>query len=190
MAKSPIEGMLRDAIRDGAARSRILLFDYTSAKRVVLADDLDFSSSLLRQVSAVDAVAAEDAEVAVIDDPVSEWSLYSNCKIASYRADLLLMTNQWALVVECDGHDYHNITKQQAAYDRSRDRDLLALGINTIRFTGSEIHHSADRCAGDVYRVGHALDQRSGREVTEWRRGYQAGYEHGRNPKPITREDI
>lgn len=86
------------------------------------------------------------------------WVLL-NCQIPvfTYRADILLTIraasgNEY-LIVECDGHDWHERTKQQAAYDRSRDRELLAEGIYTIRFTGSEIHHSANRCAQDVWRT-------------------------------------
>jgi hypothetical protein len=62
--------------------------------------------------------------------------------ISSYVADFVLTANTGGrLVIECDGHDFHDRTKQQAAYDRARDRELLAMGILTIRFTGSEIHH-------------------------------------------------
>ncbi len=75
-------------------------------------------------------------------------------QISSYRADFTLTANGGArLVVECDGHDFHDRTKQQAAYDRARDRELLAMGIQTMRFTGSEIHHSPERCAAEVWKV-------------------------------------
>lgn len=43
------------------------------------------------------------------------------------------------VVVECDGHDYHERTKEQAARDRSRDRALTGLGWRVLRFTGREI---------------------------------------------------
>lgn len=77
---------------------------------------------------------------------------------ASYRIDLLVRLVgprtdggrhvESVLAVECDGHDYHERTKQQAAYDRSRDRELLIkLGLVTVRFTGSEIYSDANRCA-------------------------------------------
>lgn len=54
------------------------------------------------------------------------------------------------IAVECDGHDYHERTKQQAAKDRSRDRALQALGLKVFRFTGSEIYADARGCAVEV----------------------------------------
>lgn len=54
------------------------------------------------------------------------------------------------IVVECDGHEYHERTKQQAARDRSRDRSMTALGWKVMRFTGSEIYKDADACADEI----------------------------------------
>lgn len=78
---------------------------------------------------------------------------------ATYRVDLLIRLWQGSaktgaqavLAVECDGHNSHERTKQQAAYDRARDRELLIhRGLITVRFTGSEIHHAAERCAKEA----------------------------------------
>lgn len=54
------------------------------------------------------------------------------------------------LVVECDGHDYHERTKEQAARDRSRDRALTAAGYDVFRFTGSELWRDPWACADQV----------------------------------------
>lgn len=54
-------------------------------------------------------------------------------------------------VVECDGHEFHERTKEQAARDRSRDRQLQANGIPILRFTGSEIYRDPVRCARETY---------------------------------------
>ena len=43
------------------------------------------------------------------------------------------------VVVECDGHGFHEKTKEQARRDKARDRDLHAMGCPVIRFTGSEL---------------------------------------------------
>lgn len=91
--------------------------------------------------------------------------------VLTYRIDLVMMPALLAryiatpiLAIECDGHDFHDRTKQQAAYDRARDRELLLRGITTIRFTGSEIHHSAERCAAAVIDVYSALVHRAARQ--------------------------
>lgn len=68
-----------------------------------------------------------------------------------YRADFLITVRGWfgmsdgwrevdRVVVEIDGHDFHERTKQQAAGDRSRDRALTSDGYTVVRFTGSEIY--------------------------------------------------
>lgn len=64
--------------------------------------------------------------------------------------------------VECDGHDFHERTKEQAARDKSRDRDLLRRGIATVRFTGSELHANAMRCAVEALRTAGLDDAEFG----------------------------
>lgn len=71
--------------------------------------------------------------------------------VRSYRADFGLIflahTGKYRLVVECDGHDFHEKTKEQAAHDKARDRAFLEEGWPVMRFTGSEIHKDPMRCA-------------------------------------------
>jgi very-short-patch-repair endonuclease len=54
------------------------------------------------------------------------------------------------LAVECDGHDFHERTKEQARRDRKRDRDLQALGYTVLRFTGSEIARDPRAVAKEI----------------------------------------
>ncbi len=91
--------------------------------------------------------------------------------VRTYRLDLILiparqplwpLRSPFGLAIECDGHDFHDRTKQQAAYDRARDRELLMHhSITTIRFTGSEIFHSAERCAQEALAVYIRLLERA-----------------------------
>ena len=60
------------------------------------------------------------------------------------------------LAVECDGHDFHERTKAQAARDRSRDRRLQDAGIAVYRFTGSEIYRDAFACARQIFAWAEA----------------------------------
>lgn len=60
-------------------------------------------------------------------------------------------TARWRrLVVECDGHDFHEKTKAQAARDKARDRDLVMAGYEVFRFTGSELWRDPWGCAEQV----------------------------------------
>lgn len=57
-------------------------------------------------------------------------------------------------VVECDGHEYHEKTREQAVRDKSRDRLLTKKGFRVFRLTGSEIWRVPIECA---YEIADAL---------------------------------
>lgn len=77
--------------------------------------------------------------------------------ILRYSADFLLSwvappladgERRWVgIVLECDGHDFHTQTKEQAAHDRSRDRAMQELGWDMFRFTGTELWKDPIVCA-------------------------------------------
>lgn len=56
-------------------------------------------------------------------------------------------------VIECDGHDFHEKTKEQVKKDKERERNLMENGYVVIRFTGSEIYDSPARCARQALRI-------------------------------------
>lgn len=57
------------------------------------------------------------------------------------------------IAIECDGHEFHERTKEQAAKDRSRDRKLIKMGYIVLRFTGSEINNDVKSCEREVYSI-------------------------------------
>lgn len=83
--------------------------------------------------------------------------LIAQAPIGSYRADFALDMNTLGascrVVVECDGHDFHERTKEQAKRDRSRDRAMQAAGLIVLRYTGAEIFADAIACADQVVTV-------------------------------------
>lgn len=81
--------------------------------------------------------------------------------VGKYRADFVVehafeyrgnREQRAVAAIECDGHDFHERTKQQAARDRKRDREFQRIGLPVLRFTGSEIWKDAARCAFEVIR--------------------------------------
>lgn len=74
-----------------------------------------------------------------------------------YRVDFLIsypfFGKDLLIVVECDGHQWHEKTKAQAKKDKSRDRALQSIGAKVFRFTGSEINGNPGTCAGEVLDV-------------------------------------
>lgn len=86
------------------------------------------------------------------------WVVKLTCQapILEYRADFLVEVVRdggtvGSIVVECDGHDFHERTKEQAQRDRQRDRKMTIAGYQVMRFTGSEIYRSAGKCAHDLW---------------------------------------
>lgn len=59
------------------------------------------------------------------------------------------------IAIECDGHNFHEKTKEQAAHDKARDRELQSGGIRVLRFTGSEIWKDALGCAESALEVAY-----------------------------------
>lgn len=75
--------------------------------------------------------------------------------VLNYRMDFLVAVRRsdnvpMFLDVECDGHDFHERTKEQATGDKARDRKLQAQGIEVHRFTGSEIWRDPIAAAWEV----------------------------------------
>lgn len=80
--------------------------------------------------------------------------IYQQASVDRYRVDFLICgvvgeKVAW-VVVECDGHDFHERTKEQAKRDRSRDRWMTLHDITVLRFTGAEIYENAESCAAQV----------------------------------------
>jgi very-short-patch-repair endonuclease len=74
----------------------------------------------------------------------------TQAEIGPYRADILLTEDDRQLVVECDGAQFHSITKEQVERDKRRDRFCAAQGICVMRFSGAEITRDVRGCAAEV----------------------------------------
>lgn len=67
------------------------------------------------------------------------------------------------LVVECDGHNFHDRTKEQASSDRARDRAMAFEGLQVFRFTGSDIFRNPTKCAREALAMlGASWSQKGG----------------------------
>lgn len=111
-------------------------------------------------------------------DAADTWRLMGNVFLDAYRVDFLLGTygSTAIMAIECDGHDWHERTKQQASSDRARDRALLRMGVTTIRFTGSDIYHRANDCAAEVFSTYRSLLAAiANEEMAPYQNGYAVG---------------
>ena len=110
-------------------------------------------------------------------EPSTDWvgSINPQVTINNYRADFYLqafgISAPWEppvrvtgllarLVIECDGHEFHERTKEQAARDRRRDRWFQTHGITVLRFTGSEIWTDPLGCIDQVCDAFFAIIKR------------------------------
>ena len=83
---------------------------------------------------------------------------YPQAKIGPYRVDLAIwdasipfeLKNPRLMVVECDGHDFHEKTKEQARRDKRRDRFLQSRGLKVLHYTGSEIWADPSAVAQEI----------------------------------------
>lgn len=114
---------------------------YDELNEVVSVDELT-PERLAQASSALIVPQAQIAELA--------WRVDFVVFLSTYDKDV----RPPRLVIECDGHDFHERTKEQAARDRKRDRDLQALGVPILRFTGSEIFRDVDGCIDQIDGFG------------------------------------
>lgn len=94
-------------------------------------------------------------------------------QIGKYRVDFEIIHKPFSskdaepshkIIVECDGHEFHEKTKQQASRDKERDRFLTMEGYTVLRYSGSDIVHHPSRIVSDIDAI---IDSESYREVQE-----------------------
>lgn len=66
--------------------------------------------------------------------------------IGKYRVDFLMSCDGIGpsemltpIVVELDGHDFHDKDKRQRSYEKERDRFLVKQGLRVLHFTGADV---------------------------------------------------
>lgn len=74
--------------------------------------------------------------------------------------DFFWFENKLKLIIECDGHEYHKVTKEQVKHDNERDLALKMVGYDVLHFSGSQIYNEPWKCADVLYsyimaKVGH-----------------------------------
>ncbi len=106
--------------------------------------------------------------------PCVEWSgaIYAQVPVGKYRPDIFIQVfdqatgkNWFSLVIECDGHDFHERTKEQASRDKRRDRWFQTRGIAVLRFTGSNIWRDPRACVEEITEAFFAAEIRRRRGV-------------------------
>jgi hypothetical protein len=54
------------------------------------------------------------------------------------------------VIVEADGHRFHQLTPEQASEDKRRDRALQKIGVPFLRYTGTDVVRDSDSYAREI----------------------------------------
>jgi len=135
----------------------------TLADAAMLVRTLGPCESVLEQLLAAHLLSVART-VALVEEVTVEPQHEVETSAGRFRVDFLVRGRVEGrpvrLAVECDGHTYHDKTKEQAARDRQRDRALKLAGYDVIRFAGTEILEDPEECALEVFRQVMALARR------------------------------
>jgi hypothetical protein len=75
----------------------------------------------------------------------------------SFRVDFLIIAKIGGkfvrVIVECDGHEFHEKNKEQATRDKRRARMLTLEGYVVLNYTGSEIWGNPFKCAREALGI-------------------------------------
>lgn len=133
------------------------IIDY---KRELLSS-LYYCESPIEQILSMEIVdlIKQYASSDVIDIVSNNNQEYIKCDDKTYRVDYLLeiaflFNGEYKelikLVVECDGHDFHEKTKEQVMSDNQRNRDIENQGYYILHFSGSELYHNSAKCRREI----------------------------------------
>lgn len=64
--------------------------------------------------------------------------------------DTEIAETKYEIIVECDGYEFHQKTKEQVRRDNERETRMKMLGYDVLRFSGSQIFNDPIKCANDI----------------------------------------
>ncbi|WP_405113687.1 DUF559 domain-containing protein [Paenibacillus sp. FSL K6-1217] len=87
--------------------------------------------------------------------PYMELVVSPQFKIDKYTVDFYIYhePTDTKIIVECDGHDFHEKTKEQAAHDKTRDRFFTIYGYYLLRYTGSQICSNPEEITQNIDEI-------------------------------------
>lgn len=158
--ESPADGKLQDIFNNLPASVKKIIVDQIDSYQQRIIDCLKKCETPIEQILALSMneswqlnhLDRHSIDLVAIE-PQSEFI----CNEKTYRVDFCLVVfdyltkDGYAFIVECDGHDFHEKTKEQVKIRNDRDRNLTANGNKIIHFSGSEIFKNAPKCADDIY---------------------------------------
>ena len=145
--------------RASTAVSRIHTEQFSQFLYAIAVDELESPIEDLFLIACGAMCEAAQTEMHIgIADPVGinrGLFVQPQARIDQYRADFLL--SQYGIgpedtyspiIVELDGHAFHDKDKRQRSYEKARDRHFVRKGYRVFHFTGSDV-------VADPFKVAH-----------------------------------
>jgi very-short-patch-repair endonuclease len=117
---------------------------------------INFCESPIEQLMMLAFRSQKGNYLALTDDGEIKILQQEEIKIGKekFRVDFLVLARvgkkRHKIIVECDGHIFHEKTKEQAVKDKRRSRLLALEGYVVLHYTGSEIWNNPFGCAREV----------------------------------------
>ena len=83
---------------------------------------------------------------------VNENTYFADFLIDAVSTEGFMFEHDYKLVIECDGHEFHEKTKEQVERRNNRDLDLKSAGYDVLHFSGSQIYKNPMKCADETFR--------------------------------------
>ena len=112
-----------------------------------------------------DQILYYENDVSLFDMPIPQYEI--KCSNKRYKTDFFYTNEESKIlaeeqgfqypysdirvIVECDGHDFHEKTKQQVKKDNERQMALQLAGYDVIHFSGSQVYENPMKCVKEVH---------------------------------------
>jgi hypothetical protein len=138
----------------------------------------------------------------ILFDDAEPWlALIAQCDFGWCRPDFVVCARpmidrlpcRGMLLIEIDGHDFHEKSRDQVEADKRRDRRWAREGVVTLRFTGREINRRPCECATEVLEMVAVSDYQPGWGALRGQVQCYAdslGYDTPPDVEPVTREGM
>ena len=156
---------LRIIFEELPEKAKDLCFYYFYKKCIFDSSIFEFSNECKSQIEKIFFVAfriVENLRINEMQDICFGFHVIPQfaivCDKHIYYADFMIIfenftdpNNGYSLIIECDGHDFHEKTKEQVKRDNERTYALKKHGEDILRFSGSQIYNDPIKCANDVF---------------------------------------
>jgi very-short-patch-repair endonuclease len=96
----------------------------------------------------------KDSQLGTVSNGVIPgMEIFTQHRVGRYIVDFLVRSDDVNIVIECDGHNFHEKTKQQVEHDKKRDRYMQTKGYKILRYSGSEIYRGNIDIHSDLMKI-------------------------------------